>query len=213
MKPLTDLDHYEVLEIPRNASHEEIVRAHQLAMATYAEDSLAGYSVFDAGDAAIMRERVETAFRVLADADRRSAYDAELPEVEPDEEAVERPPPLAPPSPAVPTPTLVETNAEIEPVDAFDEESNDYDGAHLRRARLRCGLEIEGVAQVTKVNPTYLRFLEEDRFADLPARVYVRGFLMAFASCVGLDPNAVAKSYLERFDAAVGQPSLRSRGA
>lgn len=213
MKPLTDLDHYEVLEIPRDASHEEIARAHQLALATYAEDSLAGYSVFDAGDAAAMRERIETAFRVLSDADTRAAYDADLPAPVVDEDAVEMPPPLAPPSPAVPTPTLNEATAEIEPVEAFDEESDEYDGARLRRSRLRAGLEIEGVAQVTKVNPTYLRFLEEERFEDLPARVYVRGFLMAFASCVGLDPTAVARSYLERFDAAVGRDALRSRGA
>ena len=45
-----------------------------------------------------------------------------------------------------------------------------------------------------------LRFIEEERFADLPARVYVRGFVGAYASCVGLDPRRVVESYMPRFD-------------
>ena len=208
MKPLTDLDHYEVLEIPRDTRPQEIERAYQLAMATYADDSLAGYSVLEPGDAATMRERIETAYRALSDADARVVYDAELALATgaPLQEVVES-------LPLLPTATLQEQSAEIEPVEAFDEDSDDYDGARLRRSRLHCGLEIEGVAKVTKVNPTYLRFLEEERFEDLPARVYVRGFLMAFASCVGIDPQAVARSYLERFDAATTAALGRSRGA
>jgi len=197
MKPLTDLDHYEVLEIARGASSERVGRAYQLCMATYADDSMAGYAVFEPGDAAAMRERIETAYRVLSDVDSRRAYDAGLDAVKP----------LEP----IPEPKVISASdpdvalAEIEPVEAFDEDSDEYDGARLRRSRLRRGLEIDDVASETKVNPTYLRFLEEDRFSDLPARVYVRGFLMAYASAVGLDPSAVAVSYLERFDGSLPQ--------
>jgi flagellar biosynthesis protein FlhG len=205
MKPLTDLDHYEVLEIPRGTPVQEIERAYQLAMATYADDSMAGYSVFEPGDAATMRERIETAYRALSDADTRNAYDAML---EPAASSQSFEEPLPPP-----TATPQGHSAEIEPVEAFDEDSDDYDGARLRRSRLHRGLELEGVAKVTKVNPTYLRFLEEERFEDLPARVYVRGFVMAFAACVGLDPEAVATSYLGRFDAGTTVTPHRFRGA
>ena len=208
MKPLTDLDHYEVLEISRGTPAKGIERAYQLAMTTYADDSLAGYSVFEPGDAATMRERIETAYRALSNPEARIAYDATLEaKVEAPAQAIDEfgSAPLAAPR--------QETSSEIEPVEAFDEDSDDYDGARLRRSRLRRGLEIEGVARVTKVNPTYLRFLEEERFEDLPARVYVRGFLMAFASCVGLDAHAVAHSYLERFDAATNAAPRRFRGA
>jgi cytoskeletal protein RodZ len=55
---------------------------------------------------------------------------------------------------------------------------------------------------VTKINPTYLAFLEEGRFAELPARVYVRGFVAAYASSIGLDPNRVAGSYMKGYEAA-----------
>ena len=98
---------------------------------------------------------------------------------------------------------------ELEPLD--DEPGTPYDGARLRRSRLHRGVEIEQIAQVTKINPTYLHFIESERFDDLPAPVYVRGFVSAYARCVGLDADAVAASYMERFRASreTGPPRNR----
>jgi curved DNA-binding protein CbpA len=198
MRPLSEQDHYEILEIPRETPQREIERAYELAQATYAEDSLAGYSIFAEGDAEAMRERIETAYRVLSDEESRRAYDGSLADSG------------APPEPASPwlaEPEALAASAEplapqlpAEVFEEFDDDSGAFDGARMRRSRLRRGMEIEDVARVTKVNPTYVRFIEEERFADLPARVYVRGFVGAYASCVGLDPRRVADSYMQRFD-------------
>ena len=201
MKPLAEQDHYEVLEVSRAASREELRRAYQLATTTYDEDSLAGYSVFEPGDTSAVRERIDLAWRVLSDDEARRANDASLgaPEAGPAREA-------EPAAPAPEAPAQNPSAPALEALEAFEtEEGDEYDGARLRRSRLRRGLEIEDVARQTKVNPTYLRFLEEERFSQLPARVYVRGFVIAFASCVGLDANAVATSYLQRFDGALPQ--------
>ncbi len=75
--------------------------------------------------------------------------------------------------------------------------------------RERRSIEIDEIAGVTKVNPTYLRFLEEERFDDLPAAVYVRGFLKSYARCLGLDPDRVARSYMRRYEERV---TKRKRG-
>ena len=53
---------------------EELV--HHLA--TYGDDSLACYSVFDEREVTAIRDRVETAFRVLCDGEARLAYDRTL---------------------------------------------------------------------------------------------------------------------------------------
>ena len=74
MKPLPEQDHYEVLEVSRNSSPESIERAYRLAQATYAEDSLAGYSMFGDDGAREIRQRVETAYRVLTNHESRRAY-------------------------------------------------------------------------------------------------------------------------------------------
>jgi DnaJ-class molecular chaperone len=198
VKPLFEQDHYEVLEIPRDAGADRVERAYRLILSTYGEDSLAGYSVVHAADAAAIRERVETAYRVLSDDAARRSYDASLADARlaaapspPEEEE------LAEPGAAAP-----------EPFEDLDE-GGDYDGARLRRARLRRGLDFEEIARKTKVNPSYLGFIEEERYADLPPRVYVRGFVMAYAACLGLDPLAVAASYMRRYDAE--RPRQRRR--
>jgi curved DNA-binding protein CbpA len=192
MKPLSEQDHYETLEVGPDAGPDEIERAYRLARATYADDSLAGYSIFGQGDAAAIRERIETAYRVLSDSEARRAYDGFLAS-EPRESA-----------PAVLETPLESSEAQI-PLDAFEDmedDSGDFDGPRLRRARLRRGIELDDVARITKINPTYLAFLEEGRFGELPARVYVRGFVAAYASCIGLDPTRVAGSYMKGYEAA-----------
>lgn len=189
MKPLSEQDHFEILEVRPDASQAEIERAYRLAQATYAEDSLAGYSVFGEGDAEALRERIETAYRVLSDEESRKAYRASLSggDLMTGEEI---------PAPAA---GALPPMAPVDDFEEIDEESGEFDGARLRRARLRRGIDLDEVSRVTKVNPTYLRFIEEERFSDLPAQVYVRGFVTAYASCVGLDPKRVAASYMRRF--------------
>jgi len=197
MKPLGEQTHYEILEIPRDASAAEIDRAYRMAQTAYATDSLALYSVFGNEDAASMQQRIELAYEVLSDSERRRAYDGSLAgeEIVPaDDFAVE-----LEPAPREPKPLASVALAAIEELEA-EAGSPVYDGARLRRARIRRGLELEQIAQVTKINPTYLRFLEEERFDDLPAAVYVRGFIGAYARCCGLDLRAVVQSYMERFE-------------
>ena len=72
----------------------------------------------------------------------------------------------------------------------------------LRRTRLARGLELDQINAITKVNPVHLRSIEEERFEALPASVYVRGFVSAYARCLGLDAGRVASDYLERLKAA-----------
>jgi flagellar biosynthesis protein FlhG len=185
VKPLADQDHYEILETRRDATDEEIERAYRLAQATYAEDSLAGYSVFGEGDATALRDRIEVAYRVLSDPQERREYDATLGA------------PAGFPALAVPAPGGPPVGP---PGAAFEEESGEVDGPRLRRERLRRGMELEQIAGATKVNPLYLRFLEEERFDDLPAPVYVRGFVSLYASCMGLDGREAAASYMRCYE-------------
>lgn len=209
MKPLCEQDHYETLEISPGASAEDVERAYRMACSTYSEDSLAGYSVFEDGDAEVLRERIEIAYRTLSDPELRCAYDAEL------ARRNEAPAPDAAPSeseradPALAAAPPVESVETLDLEDLDDEGASEFDGARLRRARLRNGVELEEIAGVTKVNPTYLRFLEEERFDELPAAVYVRGFVMGYASCVGLEPAVVARSYMQRYEAVRDGPKRR----
>ena len=170
MKPLEEQDHYELLEISPQANAEEIERAYQMARSVYADESMAGLSVFEAGDADVIRERVEIAYRTLVDLDARRVYDAELAGVVP-----------ANVEPTHETESVTLPADSLEDFDPLDANQGEFDGTRLRRLRIHRGIELEKVAEITKVNPAYLRFIEEERFDDLPAAVYVRGFVLGYA--------------------------------
>jgi DnaJ-class molecular chaperone len=222
MKQLQDQDHYEVLDVSPSATPEEIERAYRLATATYTDRSLACYSIYDDREVEALRDRIETAFKVLGDADARDAYDraiggtagaeaidaageprVPMGGVDPDRW---REVPLAAPGARVDLPAASEAFRELE-ADVEEDEGGEFDGGTLRRARLRRGIELETISDVTKVSISNLRHIEEERFTELPATVYVRGFLKAYASTIGLDPQRVATSYIERFEQGREQQS------
>jgi cytoskeleton protein RodZ len=58
-------------------------------------------------------------------------------------------------------------------------------GGVLRAARMKRGLSLEAVAQQTRISKRFLEALEEDRFDEFPAFVYMRGFLKSY--CEHLD--------------------------
>ena len=224
MKPLSELDHYEVLEVAHDASADEVERAYHVARSAYAEGSLATYSVFGERDTEALRHRIELAWRTLSDPASRHAYDVSLageaaggeaPALDHDPlldsvarrlVAKERPlPPRLPSTARAVAPPDVAPIADAE----LEEAGGECDGARLRHARVRRGLDLDQIAAITKINPMYLRSIEDDAIEQLPAPVYVRGFVKAYARCVGLEPSSAASAYMARFEAA--QPKRRGR--
>ena len=93
----------------------------------------------------------------------------------------------------------------VEEYDALeDDEVGEFDGPRLRRTRLFRGYEIDDIAGVTKVTGSHLRNIEAENFNLLPADVYVRGFLTAYAKTIGLDPDFVVPSYMARVQQSRG---------
>jgi flagellar biosynthesis protein FlhG len=215
MKSLHEQNHYEVLEVQRSAEPEQIERAYRVAQSTYKETSLACYSIYDERDIAAFRDRIETAYRVLSDDEARSAYDRSIRSGDPGVDAARdgeqtgwETLSLTGPQPDEDLPGASESFRELE--SDVEGDDGEFGGATLRRARLRRGIELEAIADVTKVSIGNLRHIEAENYSDLPAAVYVRGFLKAYATTIGLDPNRVAASYMKKLEEAHGGQS-RSR--
>jgi transcriptional regulator with XRE-family HTH domain len=66
---------------------------------------------------------------------------------------------------------------------------------HLRARREEKGLSLEEIANATRIPARSLRRLEAGRFEELPADVFVRGFLRSYARCVELDPEETISRY------------------
>lgn len=72
-------------------------------------------------------------------------------------------------------------------------------GNSLREARLRQGLDYPQIELATKIRAKYVRALEDEEFAMLPAQPYVKGFLRTYAEFLGLDGQLYVDEYNSRF--------------
>ena len=68
-------------------------------------------------------------------------------------------------------------------------------GTILRRARETRGYTLQDLSTVTRIPLVSLGHLENDAFDELPAEVFVRGFLRNIARELGLAGEAVIESY------------------
>jgi cytoskeleton protein RodZ len=69
-------------------------------------------------------------------------------------------------------------------------------GDRLKKAREKRRLTLDDVALNTKIGTRFLRALEEEHFDQLPGGIFNRGFIRAYARCVGLDENQAIADYL-----------------
>jgi cytoskeleton protein RodZ len=68
-------------------------------------------------------------------------------------------------------------------------------GGHLRALREAKGSSLEDMARSTRVGIRHLEALEEERLADLPSPVFVRGFIRAYCGFLREAPDEVLAHY------------------
>jgi len=230
IKKIEDLNFYELLEISPQATSQEIHKAYERIRRVYDPNSIALYSLFTSEETAAIHQRIEEAYRTLVYEDNRKKYDEmlrnrnELPEL---------------PSPPPPTPKLQQRPTQASPLAYQENQYTDgstsamsqaappldqeqvapvspfvaeFTGPIIKLLREQRGMSVRNIAEMTKVSVRYLEFIEEENFQKLPARAYIRGFLMLYAKALGYDPDRMSSDYLKRYDAATGFPySLRKK--
>jgi flagellar biosynthesis protein FlhG len=184
--------HHDLLEVDRGATDEEVRRAYKRAKEIYDPSGIACYGLFDASEIEALRVRLDEAYDVLLDPARRKPYELS---VFPEPAAPERPEEgeeAAAPLPPAP---------EITP-------DTDLTGAVLRAVRESQGLDLRDVSARTKIGVPYLKAIEADDYAALPALVYVRGFVAEVAKVLRLDREQASRTYVRRY-----RRFLEERGA
>lgn len=68
-------------------------------------------------------------------------------------------------------------------------------GETLHRERLRLGLDLDQVAERTKIGTRLLQAMEADDFEKLPGGVFSRSFIKQYARILGLDEEAIGAEY------------------
>ena len=192
--------YYEVLETEPGVSDEEIRRAYRTVKDNYASGSSVIAGLYDDHELAALHARINAAHDTLFAPDRRRLYDLALPEADL-ARAVRAA--AAVTRPAVGTGGSAGAAAEDRPdaSEAVIDPAAEVTGAFLKKVREIRGLELNDIAQRTKISERYLRALEDEQFADMPAAVYVRGYVTEYARALRLNPQRAAESYLVRYRA------------
>ena len=204
--------YYELLEISPDAPQDEIHRAYQRAKETYSPDSPALYTMFTREEALELSKLIEEAYQVLSNKSKRRDYDLQLvghskltpEELSNDSQVLQdgQQPTIKPQkshSTEVPSghkkTRFGSYQVKNEMEDAI-ENTMEWDGSFLRKVRVYKNISLEQLSEETKISRTYLQAVEDNNFDKLPARVFVRGFVVQLAKALGLDENKVAKSYM-----------------
>lgn len=80
-------------------------------------------------------------------------------------------------------------------------------GAQLKQQREKQGVTLEEISLSTKIGTRMLRALEEEHFDQLPGGIFNKGFIRAYARCLGIDEDQAVADYL----AATGATPLAKK--
>jgi flagellar biosynthesis protein FlhG len=188
---------YEVLGVPRTASDEEVRRAYKSQREVYANGSIAVSSLLDTPQLRAEQARLEEAYDTLLDSVRRRAYDLST-----------FPEPANAPSPASHKPRAIAAEQKMLQAELAREIGPDteFTGAMLRKVREAQGVDIAEISERTKIGRLHLAAIEDEAWKQLPAEVYVRGFLAEVAKFLRLDPSQVQRTYLRRMREHAASP-------
>jgi flagellar biosynthesis protein FlhG len=198
--------YYEILETEPGVSDEEVRRAYRTIKDIYASGSLVVAGLYEDSELAELHARVNAAHDTLFAPERRRQYDLALPEADL-ARAVRAAATAGRRTPMPVAPSSSPSDDRQEGSEAILDPSAEVTGALLRKLRETRGIELGDIAQRTKISERYLRAIEDERFAEMPAAVYVRGYVMEYARALRLDAPRVAESYLARYRSQLAKPT------
>ncbi len=189
MSPLNE-DLYRLLEVDPGATEDEIRRAYKHVTALFDPGGMVVYGLYSAREARVLASRLREAYSTLMDPEKRRQYDRALyPEGHPSLRRADERVAATPPVPRAAPPK--------DPLKVLGVgQDTPLTGRVLGRVRDVCNLTVEEIADRTKISMFTLRCLESDAYADLPAPVYLKGFLRQVAGLLRLDPDRVVHDYL-----------------
>ena len=205
------LSYYDTLELTADATPQEIRSAYLRLKSSYSKDNVANYSVYTREETDEMLKKIEEAYLVLSNPERRKAYDLSHQGHTSVSTQAEHSSFRAEAAPAPIMPSIsgnMSSTPEIDPffthseADSLASTEQEWSGSSIRRIRESKRVTIEDLADYTRISKSYLIALEEENYQKLPAVVYVRGFLQQISKRLKLPTELVVQKYIERLKTA-----------
>lgn len=68
-------------------------------------------------------------------------------------------------------------------------------GEFLKNERLKKGISLDELQEITKVRTRYLKAIEDGDLKVIPALVYAKGFVKSYAEALGINGNELIQKY------------------
>ncbi len=199
--------YYDILEIPVNAGSNEIQKAYEKTKEAYSPSSPALYTIFTSEEALQLNVLIDSAYSVLSHPNRRAEYDRTLQKelniknnindvlAKPSERKAHNSQDMV---------NMGKTSFGPYKLDlSFEEKikTNEvFDGEFLQKIRHYKNINLEQLSEKSKISKSYILAIESHDFESLPAKVFVRGFIIQLSKLMNLDSTKVAASYMKLFD-------------
>ncbi len=86
-------------------------------------------------------------------------------------------------------------------------------GDILRQERERLGLDIDKIAQQTRINARFIEAIESNKIGDLPGGFFYRAFVRQYARTLGIDESMVESDLDKQAEEQVSEEAERARTA
>lgn len=197
-------NYYDILEVSPHSPQHELTTAYERMKSTYSGENPAIYTMFSEEEARELLRLVEEAYSVLGNKTLRALYDEKIGKsvgktVDVSFETLQTE------SRTVfnePVKKITTAKIDYTPVDATEQEIKqraDWNGDHLKKVREYKNLTLEKVSEITRISAYYINAVEKMDSANLPAAVFVRGYVSQLSKVLGLDEKRVCDSYMKNF--------------
>ena len=188
-------DYYEVLNISHNAAPRDIVKAYRETKLIYQPDSLSTYSLYTDEELESLLQQIEEAYSVLGNPEQRQEYDKQFAPFLASKAQLKSK-----------HKSILTLSTSDESTPHIQEQSNEkyslthISGEKLRKIRESRGIDMDTIAEQTKIAHEYLIAIETEDEASFPAPIYLKSFLKQYAVAIGLDPQVVMETYLSKWN-------------
>ena len=212
MKRLTEQDFYTLLGISPKASFDEVRSAYDEAVSIYSSDSVATYTLFTEKEREQILSRLLDAYKTLTNTQLRREYNYSLiekGELSPeelgfssDEDSISVKGKLR----EVSAESLIQEEEKAQDYKQLPETNLDpfeYEtpitGKSIKMLRTSREISLEEIYRKTNIPKKTLEDIEEENFEELPAFVYLKGFLKNYAKILGIDQTRMVNGYVKRY--------------
>lgn len=204
-------NYYEILETQPDATPAQIEQAYLRAKNAYTGDSVALYSLMTREDCNRFLQQIEEAYSVLGFPEKRREYDRVkgfnqpvLPTADPQRGTLqyEEYGSNLGEAKVSKISAMKKFGLDYEPNQEMEDKIRDcslFTGPFLKEIREYKNVTVERMAEMTRVSKTHIRAIESEDPSQLPADVYVRGYVYQYAKVLKLNPDIVAASFLLYF--------------